>query len=155
MVAPGPGTAAGGIGGAKLGALIGGSIGATIGNFQAEIREAIGDALGMRYMGGPVVAGKPYVVGEKGPEIMVPDTDGMVLPNSMLAGPITGFNAMDVPAPQPAQEVTIPASVTRTQESQGNAQMEMMQTQINKLDEMIRLMGRQITATDKVRTAVS
>ena len=68
---------------------------------------------------------------------------------------MTGFNAMDVPAPQPAQEVTIPPAVVRTQESQSNAQIEMMQAQVNKLDEMIRLMGRQIAATDKVRTAVS
>ena len=31
--------------------------------------------------GGPVQAGKPYVVGEKGPEVIIPRSDGNVLAN--------------------------------------------------------------------------
>ena len=140
--------------GTAIGGAIGTLFGGALGLFAPEITKGIIESMS-RYMGGPVSAGMPYIVGEKGPEAFIPDRDGTIIPNNMLAGPMTGFNAMNVPTPQTAQEVTIPASVTRTQESQGNAQMEMMQTQINKLDEMIRLMGRQITATDKVRTAVS
>ena len=34
-----------------------------------------------RAEGGPVEAGKPYVVGEKGPEIIIPSSDGNVLSN--------------------------------------------------------------------------
>jgi hypothetical protein len=34
-----------------------------------------------RAQGGPVDAGKPYVVGEKGPEIIIPTSDGNVLTN--------------------------------------------------------------------------
>jgi len=34
--------------------------------------------------GGPVKKGKPYVVGEEGPEIIVPKEDGRVIPNSKL-----------------------------------------------------------------------
>ena len=34
-----------------------------------------------RAQGGPVDAGKPYVVGEKGPEIIIPTSDGNVLSN--------------------------------------------------------------------------
>jgi hypothetical protein len=34
-----------------------------------------------RAQGGPVEAGKPYVVGEKGPEIIIPTSDGNVLSN--------------------------------------------------------------------------
>jgi len=34
--------------------------------------------------GGPVMAGTPYIVGERGPEIMVPNTSGTILPNSAL-----------------------------------------------------------------------
>lgn len=34
-----------------------------------------------REEGGPVAAGKPYLVGEKGPEIVVPKQDGTVIPN--------------------------------------------------------------------------
>jgi hypothetical protein len=37
-----------------------------------------------RAKGGPVKAGKPYLVGEEGPEIVVPDEDGEVLPNEKL-----------------------------------------------------------------------
>lgn len=34
-----------------------------------------------RQDGGPVMADKPYLVGEKGPEVIVPKTDGTVIPN--------------------------------------------------------------------------
>lgn len=37
-----------------------------------------------REMGGPVQAGKPYVVGEKGPELMVPDNSGTIVPNNLM-----------------------------------------------------------------------
>ena len=36
---------------------------------------------GNRAEGGPVEAGKPYVVGEKGPEVIIPKSDGNVLAN--------------------------------------------------------------------------
>ena len=39
------------------------------------------DGLGFRAQGGPVTAGKPYMVGEKGPEIIIPRSDGDVLTN--------------------------------------------------------------------------
>ena len=49
-------------------ALPGGGIGGALGNlFRAE--------------GGPVTGGKPYIVGEQGPELMVPSTSGTVLSN--------------------------------------------------------------------------
>lgn len=34
-----------------------------------------------RASGGPVLAGQPYWVGEQGPELMVPDTDGTIIPS--------------------------------------------------------------------------
>lgn len=34
--------------------------------------------------GGPASSGRPYVVGEKGPELFVPDRSGVVLPNYLL-----------------------------------------------------------------------
>jgi hypothetical protein len=37
---------------------------------------------GLRANGGPVNANTPYIVGERGPELMVPSTSGMVLSNS-------------------------------------------------------------------------
>lgn len=39
---------------------------------------------GFRAKGGPVSAGRAYVVGERGPELMVPNTSGTVIPNSAL-----------------------------------------------------------------------
>lgn len=35
--------------------------------------------------GGPVMAGTPYIVGEKGPELFVPNTSGSIVPNSSLS----------------------------------------------------------------------
>lgn len=38
-----------------------------------------------RATGGPVQAGSPYMVGERGPEIMVPKSSGRVVPNNKIA----------------------------------------------------------------------
>jgi len=51
------------------GGLLGGSI---IPGFLAE--------------GGPATAGKPYIVGEEGPELFVPKASGTVVPNNQLGG---------------------------------------------------------------------
>ncbi|MCP4524542.1 MAG: hypothetical protein GY833_01320, partial [Aestuariibacter sp.] len=39
-----------------------------------------------RAEGGPVSKGSPYIVGEKGPELFVPNTSGNVIPNNALGG---------------------------------------------------------------------
>lgn len=39
---------------------------------------------GKRAEGGPVTAGQPYLVGEKGPEVIVPQSSGTVIPNKAL-----------------------------------------------------------------------
>jgi hypothetical protein len=44
----------------------------------------------MRATGGPVTSGKPYIVGERGPELMVPGRSGTVVPNTELARMTTG-----------------------------------------------------------------
>lgn len=36
--------------------------------------------------GGPAKAGQPYIVGEQGPELFVPNQSGTVLPNNMMGG---------------------------------------------------------------------
>lgn len=43
-------------------------------------------ALGYRANGGPVDAGKPYIVGEEGPELYVPPRGGTIVPNHALGG---------------------------------------------------------------------
>lgn len=59
----------GGVGGGGRGGLFGGAI---IPGFLAE--------------GGPAGANKPYIVGERGPELFVPNTSGTVVPNNALGG---------------------------------------------------------------------
>jgi hypothetical protein len=41
---------------------------------------------GFRAEGGPVMPGQAYMVGERGPEMIVPQMPGMVLPNQSLTG---------------------------------------------------------------------
>ncbi len=42
--------------------------------------------LGFRANGGPVSAGRPYMVGERGPEMFVPSGSGKIVPNDQLGG---------------------------------------------------------------------
>lgn len=41
---------------------------------------------GFKATGGPVTSGQPYMVGERGPEIIVPSRNGNVIPNNQLGG---------------------------------------------------------------------
>lgn len=45
-----------------------------------------GGGIGFRASGGPVSAGKPYIVGEKRPELFVPNTSGTILPSVPSGG---------------------------------------------------------------------
>lgn len=49
----------------------------------------IAGALGFRANGGPVSAGRPYIVGERGPELMIPSRSGTVVANHQLGGGLT------------------------------------------------------------------
>lgn len=40
-------------------------------------------------IGGPVQGGKPYIVGERGPEMFVPSRSGSIIPNGNLSGGMT------------------------------------------------------------------
>ena len=46
----------------------------------------LGSILGFRANGGPISAGNPYVVGERGPELIVPNTSGSVVSNREMRG---------------------------------------------------------------------
>lgn len=72
---------------AALVKLIGGTSGNSAGgNSGSLIGSLIGAVFGgARAMGGPVNAGSAYLVGERGPEIIVPRNAGYVVPNSALA----------------------------------------------------------------------
>jgi hypothetical protein len=45
-----------------------------------------GVGAGMRAVGGPVSAGSPYIVGERGPELFIPSSSGQVQPNGRMGG---------------------------------------------------------------------
>ena len=47
-----------------------------------------------REMGGDVSAGKPYLVGEKGPELFVPRNSGGIIPNYVLGGGLSRYGRL-------------------------------------------------------------
>lgn len=62
---------------------------------QAGMGSAGGGVSGARAHGGPVTAGEPYLVGERGPEIIIPNTNSYVVPNKDIGGgsqTIVNFN---------------------------------------------------------------
>lgn len=59
----------------------------TSGLEDAEIENIVHRQLGPpRAFGGPVMAGVPYPVGERGPEVFVPNSSGTIIPNHQLGG---------------------------------------------------------------------
>ncbi len=65
----------------------GGDSGGALGSF---ISGAIGGISGARANGGPVDANKSYIVGEKRPEIFVPQVPGYIVPNTSMMNSRTG-----------------------------------------------------------------
>jgi hypothetical protein len=83
-----------------------------------EFGDKIQGILEQRAMGGPVTAGNPYIVGEKGPEFFIPNINGSVVNNyktekiyemisSKNAGKIN-FITMDLPPQVIKKEKSIP-----------------------------------------------
>ena len=58
-------------------AISGLNIGGQVGDFFEDVFKA---------EGGPVNRGRPYIVGERGPEMFVPNTSGSIVPNNSLGG---------------------------------------------------------------------
>ena len=73
-----------------LGSALGGTTGSTSFTSSSFLNASSGPLVtgfaGARAKGGPVTAGKMYMVGEKGPEPFIPNTSGTILPNDALAG---------------------------------------------------------------------
>jgi hypothetical protein len=46
-------------------------------------------------IGGPVQSGQPYMVGERGPEMFVPNQSGSIVPNNKMGGGVTVINNVD------------------------------------------------------------
>ena len=65
-----------------------------------------------RAIGGPVSANRPYMIGERGPELFVPNASGSVVANNKLGGGITGVVINNYSSAQ--------ATATETRDSRGN-----------------------------------
>lgn len=73
-------------------------------------------SLGKRASGGPVTAGRPYLVGEQGPELMVPNSSGSIVPNNRLStggagGPVNVVYNVDARAADPGVAARIMAAL--------------------------------------------
>jgi len=71
--------------------------------YDVDISESLFDSLfsgidlgqmDMKAQGGPVEAGKAYIVGEHGPEVMVPNQSGNIVSNPATPGGYTWENAI-------------------------------------------------------------
>lgn len=51
------------------------------GGLLGSLTNGIADLLGARAFGGPVGAGQPFIVGERGPELFIPQTAGRINPD--------------------------------------------------------------------------
>ena len=60
------------------------------------LAKGIGDFLSGRAQGGPVNAGRPYMVGEKGPELFVPSSSGSIVPNGAMGSSGGGTGGVTV-----------------------------------------------------------
>jgi tape measure domain-containing protein len=82
-----------------------GALGGMGGGYGAFFTSIAGSVAGARAGGGPVMAGKDYLVGEKGPEVVHFDRPGTVIPNG-------AFGGGSAPAPQ----VTVPVQVVNVRD---------------------------------------
>lgn len=57
-----------------------------LGGFWGSIGATAVNTLSGRAMGGPVTGNTPYMVGERGPELFVPNTSGSIVPNHAMGG---------------------------------------------------------------------
>ena len=80
---------------------------------------ATGDIIrGRRAGGGPVDAGMPYLVGERGPEIVVPRNSANVLPNGVgLGRAITNIINVTVNGPMPQETAAQVRNIVREEQS--------------------------------------
>lgn len=60
------------------------------GGFMSFAKGLTGKAIG-----GPVQSGQPYMVGERGPEMFVPNQSGSIIPNKKMGGGVTVINNVD------------------------------------------------------------
>jgi phage-related minor tail protein len=60
--------------------------GSSAGVKSDSVNQFNASVLKYRAEGGPVSAGSPYIVGERGPELFVPGRSGTIVPNNKMGG---------------------------------------------------------------------
>jgi phage-related protein len=55
-----------------------------------------GSSITGKAKGGPVTGNRPYIIGEVGPELFVPNSSGRIIPNNQLAGAGAGGNVFNI-----------------------------------------------------------
>jgi len=76
----------------------------------------VSESIPGRAIGGSVQAGSPYMVGERGPEMFIPNSSGSIVPNDKMGGGITVVN--NVNASGAGQDVDIKIRAAMQQTSQ-------------------------------------
>jgi hypothetical protein len=162
------GAIAGGILGAVGGGL-GGGLAAEAG-FTPDFVDKLGDRmesvwnwidnLGGKALGGSVSPGQAYVVGEKGPELLINRMAGTIMPNDQLtkmsnmAGPASGYNSADfgstVSANLPERTQPDEQPTANTANRSNNA---LMEASINRLDQLVSAMSRNNDINTKILQA--
>jgi hypothetical protein len=91
-------------GGGWLGKIVGWITGAAVGSVGGGGGNTWGSfklpSIGGRAAGGPVSANTPYMVGERGPELFMPNASGRVVPNNKMGGTTINHINVTVPAPR-------------------------------------------------------
>jgi len=67
-----------------------------------------------RAIGGSVQAGSPYMVGERGPEMFIPNSSGSIVPNDKMGGGITVVNNVDASGAGAEVDLKIRAAMQET-----------------------------------------
>jgi hypothetical protein len=65
---------------------------AAVASGMAQVAQIRSQSYSGRALGGPVMGGTPYLVGESGPELFTPNTTGSITRNSDLGGSTTNVN---------------------------------------------------------------
>jgi len=69
------------------------------GGLMGLLGDILGGMFGAKALGGPVAAGKTYMVGERGPELFRPSSAGTIIPNGQLSGGLTVVNNFNLAQP--------------------------------------------------------
>lgn len=179
MIGAGTGATTGLFGGpvgVVSGSVIGGILGAVMGYFENDVdslmsggrpktADDINSAVQPMALGGRTMRGQPYLVGERGPELFVPGSMGNIIPNYAGEGR-TGLEDIAGPASSKFSQIqsdfsvlatslttALPGIANNTANDRSN-ELELLTTQGQKLDELIRLMGRQVTVSTQTKQAL-